>query len=134
MTDKKTPFEIVSALCDKTLGRIDTGEYGYDAFVVNRALSNVYDTVLFANEMNGAFNLPKQMQCDFYFYGLDKRKRYGKWYKNQDNEKNLELIQEYLGCSRGKAKEVEDILIPHLNDIRKSLYKGGQDGNKRRLS
>ncbi len=129
---KMSPFEIVSAVCEKTQGRLDVEESGYEAYVINRALSNTLDTVFFANEMNAAYNLPKQWQFDFYFFGLDKRKRFGKWHKNQDDVKTLELIQEYLGCSRAKAKEVEDILRPHLDDIKKELDKGGIHGKQHR--
>lgn len=130
---KLSPFDIVSAVCEKSQGRLDTGECGYEAYVVNRALSNVQDTVFFANEMNAAFNLPRQMQFDFYFFGLDKRKRYGKWHKNQDDTATLDIIQEYLGCSKSKAKEVVDILKPHIEEIKQELDKGGVNGKSRRV-
>lgn len=124
---KKTPFETASTINDKT-GRIDIEECGYEPYVINKIFSNTKNSVLFANEMNSYGTVPKQWQFDFYYYGLDKTKRFGKWYKNQDDKEVLELLQSYLNCSLTKAKDVKDILMPHIDKIRAEMDKGGKNG------
>lgn len=128
-SEKKSPFDLAAALSEKKEGRLDVEVCGYNAYMVNRIMSNTKDTVLFANEMNQA-HLPDQMQADFYFYGLDKRRRFGKWNKKEEHDR-LEMIQEYTGYSRAKSLEVLDILFPHIDDIAKHLEKGGSSGRTR---
>lgn len=129
MAEKLSPFEITSHINEKK-GVLDVEEVGYDAYVINRVLSNTADSVLFANEMNRYWNTPRQQQYDFYYHGLPKKKRFGKWHKNQDDKESLELIQEYFGYSRRKAKDVLKLLQPHLIEIAQELEKGGRRGKK----
>lgn len=129
MSTKLSPFEMASTLSEKK-GQPVVGETGYDAFMINRVMSNTRDTVLFANEMNQYSGIPAQWQADFYYHGLDKMKRFGKWNKKIESE-HLELIEEYTGYSRAKALDVLDILLPHLDSIKKELEKGGIHGRKR---
>lgn len=124
---KLTPFDITSNINEKK-GLLDVQDVGYDAYVINRVMSNTADSVLFANEMNRYYSLPKDQQYAFYYYGLHKKKRFGKWHKNQDDKDALEIIQEYYGYSRHKAKDVLNLLRPHLDDIKKELDKGGRHG------
>lgn len=127
MVQKLSPFEITSHINEKK-GVLDVEEVGYDSYVINRVLSNTIDSVLFANELNRYWDIPKQQQFDFLYYGLPKKKRYGKWHKNQDDKASLELIQEYFGYSRKKAKDVLNLLRPHLEEIAQELEKGGRRG------
>lgn len=124
-----SPFDIASHINEKK-GVLDVDEVGYNSYVINKVLSNTIDSVLFANEMNRYWSLPTQAQFDFYYFGLPKKKRYGKWYKNQDDTESLGLIQEFYGYSRKRAKDVLNLLRPHLDDIRKELEKGGRNGTK----
>lgn len=127
MAEKMSPFEITSHINEKK-GVLDVEEVGYDSYVINRVLSNTIDSVLFANEMNRFWAAPKQQQYDFYYHGLPKKKRFGKWHKNQDDKDSLELIQEYFGYSRRKAKDVLSLLRPNLEEIALELEKGGRRG------
>lgn len=129
MSEKLSPFEMASVLSEKK-GRPDVEMTGYNAFMVNRVMSNTKDSVLFANELNQFWNIPEQWQADFYYHGLDKRKRFGKWNK-KDIHEHLEIIQEYTGYTKAKAMEVLDLLIPHLDSIKEALEKGGSSGRKR---
>jgi len=122
---KLSPFEIASNINDKS-GFLDVAVVGYEPYIVNRALSNVQDTVLFANEMNSAFQLSKAMQYAFLYHAIPKRKRYGKWYKNQDDVENIKLIQEYFGYSYTKAKAVLPLMKGHMEELKKELEKGGK--------
>lgn len=125
MGEKISPFDIVANINNKT-DQLDVTDVGYDAFVLNRVFSNTRDSVFFANEMNQHYNLPKEMQYAFYYFGLPKKNRYGKWNKNTDDKSELEVIQEYFGYSRSKAKQVQAVLCPHLDAIRRELDKGGR--------
>lgn len=127
MAEKLSPFDITSNINEKK-GVLDVEEVGYDSYVINRVLSNTIDSVLFANEMNRYWSVPRQQQYDFYYHGLPKKKRFGKWHKNQDDKDSLELIQEYFGYSRRKAKDVLELLRPNLENIAQELEKGGRCG------
>lgn len=129
MAEKLSPFEITGTLNEKK-GVLDVSEVGYDAFVINRVMSNTIDTVLFANEMNRCWGADKQWQFDFYYYGLPKKKRYGKWHKLSEEKDAIKLIQARFGYSHNKAKDVLDILRPHLPQIEQELKTGGRNGKK----
>ena len=88
---------------------MDDEAKSYNPFIINKALSFGTDSILYANEMNRLHYLPKKLQYDFYFYGLERRKRYNKWIK-QKNINNLDIVKEYYQCSDQKAKQYLDIL------------------------
>lgn len=126
------PFEIADVINKKASVESESMQEllrEYNAFVINRVFSNVPDSIFFANEMNQNYNLPKEMQFAFYYHGLPKKSRYGKWHKNQDDSSELELIQEYFGYSRNKAKQIHSLVKPHLDSIRIELEKGGRKKN-----
>ena len=58
-------------------------EKDYNAYMTNRVYSFGDETIFYSNEMNKLHFLDLKMQYDFYFYGLDKRKRYNKWVKSE---------------------------------------------------
>jgi hypothetical protein len=62
-----SPFDIASHINEKK-GVLDVDEVGYNSYVINKVLSNTIDSVLFANEMNLRWNVPKQQQYDFYYH------------------------------------------------------------------
>jgi hypothetical protein len=131
MGESMSPFDIASHINEKK-GVLDVEDIGYNAYVINKVLSNTGDSVLFANEMNRWWSTSNQQQFDFYYHGLPKKKRYGKWHKNQDDTESLNLIQEYYGYSRKRAKDVLTLLRPYLDDIRKELEKGGRNVAKQK--
>jgi hypothetical protein len=131
MGESMSPFDIASHINEKK-GVLDVEDIGYNAYVINKVLSNTGDSVLFANEMNRWWSTSNQLQFDFYYHGLPKKKRYGKWHKNQDDTESLNLIQEYYGYSRKRAKDVLTLLRPYLDDIRKELEKGGRNVAKQK--
>lgn len=128
MSEKLTPFDFVNNINAKS-GRLSADEVKqFNPFIVNKAFSYNRDSVHFANEMNKLNNADKDMQYDFWYHGLPKKKRYGRWKKSDDDKKAISLIQELYGYSYDKAKAVLPILQSKLPDIEKRLYKGG---NKR---
>jgi len=97
----------------------------YQPFIVNKALSQHLDSVLYANEMNKYYSLDKKMQYDFLINSLKPRKRFSPWIK-RDTLENLDLVKEYYGYSHNKAIAALRILTKsQLDEIKLLLYKGG---------
>jgi len=117
MTTKKDQF------------RDDPEATGYNAFVVNRALSQHLDCTLHANEMNKNHQLPKVMQYDYLFNAVRRRQRkFAPWAKKEKIE-NLELIKQFYGYSNEKAKDALRLLDDdQVEYIKQKLSIGG---NKR---
>jgi hypothetical protein len=109
---------------------LDTDESAtrlYPAFVVNRCLSYFVDTIFHANEMNCVPWLDNKSQFDFHRLSIRKKRRFSNWVK-KETENDIELIKQAYGYSERKAIEVLNIIGPQqMDQIRKSLYKGGTD-------
>lgn len=127
MSEKLSPFEIGNNINEKK-GLLDLTVTGYEPYMLNRIMSNTMDTSLFANEMNRHWGLSKDQQYHFYYHGIPKKKRFGKWNKNSDDKDTLEIIKEYYGFSTRKAKSVLTLVLPHIDEIKKALDKGGRHG------
>ena len=98
----------------------------YAPFIVNRGLSYFIDTVLFANEMNMAADVPKFAQYQFYYHALTKRSRFSKWHKKIEDP-NIDIIKEYYSYSEEKAEAALKLLSKEqIAEIRQRLYKGGK--------
>ena len=122
------PFEYVKAINNtkKDLMVDDVAEKEYNAFMVNRSLSNFRDTVLFANLMNLNHHLDSRLQFDFFINTIKKKNRFSKWLKPIKYE-NLEVIKEYYGYSNEKAKSVLSLLDNNqIEELKKRIYKGGR--------
>ena len=121
--EKLTPFSYVKSINSKDTYYSDISEYV--PFVVNRGFSYTWDTVLFANAMNMAAHIGKEMQYDFYFHGLDKKKRFGKWIKKENFDDLLAISGAYR-CSISRAIEYSRILTSEqIKILRDGLEKGG---------
>jgi len=114
--------DIIPSLNLKTEHLMDNNkmtESQYDAFNTNKAYSFGED-IMIANAMNLAHHLPNRLQYDFYFYGLDKQKRYDKWIKKH-NINTIDIIQKYCGCSYKRALEYSLVISDQqLDKIKKS--------------
>lgn len=121
------PFEYVNAICASKDDYWEDGvsESEYEPFLVNRALSHHYDTVMYAQEMNARSHISKKMQYDFLRIGVQpKKKRFAKWDKQKDE--NIELIQKVYGVSYKTAISYAAILNNEdLQKLKSSLCKGG---------
>lgn len=102
-----TPFDIAKIINTKS-ENIEASKDNYNIFMMNKIYSNTQDSVFYANEAN-AFtkNISEQMHFDFYYYGLSKASRYGKWHKlGKDADPDvIEYVQEYFSYSKEKAIE-----------------------------
>lgn len=105
----------------------ETAHRLYPPFAVNKCLSYFTDTLFHANEMNCNPWLDKKSQFDFHRLAIRKKKRFSSWIK-KETEDNVEVIKLAYGYSEAKAREVLNIIGPQeLDQIRRSLYKGGTD-------
>lgn len=118
-----SPFDFINSINEKTGLPYDTS---YNAFMVNRGLSNHIQTVFYANEMNKSSHIDSELQYDFYIHGIPKAKRFGKWHKKVD-DKNINIIMERYQIGRQRAIEYLSILSEEqIKVIAESLYKGGK--------
>jgi hypothetical protein len=104
-------------------------EKDYNAYVVNKVVSNHQDGIFLAVEMNKYPDLPKKAQYDFYFNGLvSKRRPYVKWNKNA-KEADVELVKKYFNYNETKARDALKILNTNqLDMIRKILEASEEHG------
>ena len=120
---KRSPFDYVKSINEKCY------EYdlaGYNPFLTNRCFAMHMDTVMLAEEMNKAHDIPPECQYDFYYYSVRKGKRFGFPPKPVDNG-DVELIMEYYEYSRRKAEEVIALLTPQqITAIKASRDTGGR--------
>jgi hypothetical protein len=98
----------------------------YTPFVVNRALSNHIDCVLYANEINLHHQADKDMQYQYLLNSIRPMKRkFQPWQKSQV-DKNIDCVKEYFGFSNAKAKEALRILSDEqIADIKTKTDIGG---------
>lgn len=123
---------LFSLLNDITYGKMyllgnEIDESTYNPFIVNRGLSQHMDCIFLANEMNKASHLSKQMQHDFLFYAIPKKKRYGKWAKATDIDTEVvEFLMKRYALSQMKAMEYYNILTDDdLTKLKKQMDTGG---------
>jgi hypothetical protein len=104
------PFDIMNAINDTKKEVITAdNEKSYNAFIINRGLSNFIDTVFLANAMNERHGLDNKLQYDFLMKAVRRRKRFSKWAKPL-NSKDLDAIKIYFKYSDEKAKEALKVL------------------------
>lgn len=103
----------------------------YNTYMVNRALSYHYDTIMYANEMNTRPNMPIQMQNDFLFHVVRKKKRtFEKWHKHSHSS-DIDIIKETYNISTEKARDFLLLLNnDNINMLRENLNKGGMKQNE----
>lgn len=125
---KPSPFDYVKELNNKSARTVLGDSDDYNGFIINKVFSNTPDSVLYANEANKFSMSNKQMEYDFYFYGLPKSyNRYGKWHKKSkhSDEEFIATIMRVYSYSREKAESVIDILAPHKELLTELTYEGG---------
>jgi hypothetical protein len=104
-----------------------------NAFMLNRAMSNNFDTVFYSDEANGFKYVDLYSQYLFYFYSVNKKKRYGKWEKKQEKTDQLLDVMKFYNVSEKKALEYIEILSEEqLQKIKDSLSTGGKVGKAKK--
>jgi hypothetical protein len=123
-----SPFDYATAILQtkKQLIIDEISEKAYAPFLVNRALSQHKDCVLFANEMNRRHGLDKRLQNDFLLNTVRSMKRpFAKWAKSEKND-DLECVKVAFGLSDSKAKDALRLLSKEqIQQIKEKTHKGG---------
>ena len=100
-------------------------EKEYNAYIVNKALSNFPDTILHANLMNINHHLSNRAQYEFFLNSVRPKKRFAKWAKDEHNE-DLEIICGFYQCNKTRAREYLSLLnMEQLDIMKKQLETGG---------
>lgn len=119
----KSPFDYCKSINFK---QYDTDLSGYNPYLTNRAFAFHMDTVMFAEAMNQAFDLPPLLQYDFYYHAVRKGKRFGFPKKHEEYDKLL-VVMEYFQYSKQKATETIRLLSSaDIEKMQASMDKGGQ--------
>lgn len=97
----------------------------YNAFLINRALSQHEDTVLAAQMMNERHHLPVELQFRFLLNTVRARYRKSDWLKFTVSD-DLKAVAEYYGCSIRHARGILSLhSSAQLTTIYARLDKGG---------
>lgn len=106
----------------------DESESEYAPFMVNRALSQFYDTCMFAQEMNASFGLTNRMQYDFLRHSVKpKKKRFAKWHK-PEKDAQIEALCQVFGISLDVARQYVSLISnEELKLIMEKTYTGGRN-------
>jgi len=124
-----SPFDYINAInfTKQNLFEDPQAHKDYNAWIVNKGLSYFPDTLLYANEMNRHYGIPKNWQFSFLLNSITKKKRFSKWSKKDAISESLRLVKEYYGYSNEKAKQALSVLSEEqLAMIEQKLYKGGK--------
>jgi len=122
------PFDYVKEILQgkKQLIVDDLTEKEYVPFLVNRALSQHKDCVLFANEMNRRHFLDKKIQNDFLLNTVRSMKRpIAKWAKVEKND-DLECVKMIYGFSDSKARDALRLFSKEqIQKLKQETFTGG---------
>jgi len=106
-------------------------EKAYNAFMINRSMSQFPDVIMFANELNLRADIDSIMQHDFYLHALPKKSRFSKWAQKNKLE-NLELVKEYFNYGNQKAMQALKLLsADDIEKIKEYLNEGGRGKRKK---
>lgn len=108
----------------------------YKPFLINQGLSHHFDCIFLVNEMNKNWQLSKQMQYDFLFHSISKKKRkFQPWVRKEKKDSDLELVKKYFNYSTEKAKEIINILTKNDLEYMQSFFdEGGMLNNGKTTS
>ena len=122
------PFDYAEAILQskKQLVIDEITEKEYNPFLINRALSQHKDCVLFADEMNRRHGLDKKLQNDFLLNTVRSMKRpIAKWAKAEKND-DLECVKLVYGLSDSKARDALRLLSKEqIRKLKEQTFTGG---------
>lgn len=125
-----TPFDFLNAINENKTDLFEDpqAEKDYNSFLVNRGLSYFPDTIMYANEMNRYFEIPKQWQFDFLLTAIPKKKRFSKWHKKEVPIDDVKLLMKHYKYTEQKVHEIMDLLTPEqINAIKVKYETGGRN-------
>lgn len=115
---KLSPFDFLNSLYMKDYIMNDDVKGQYQAFMVNRGMSNGIDTVVHAYIMDQVGSkLPPDMQYDYYYHAVRKGKRYNSWAKEPKYD-YVDLIVDVYNVNKSHAISISNRLTPEeLNQL-----------------
>ena len=123
------PFEYVNAINyskQDLFAEDPPSETQYPRYIIDLAMSQYPDTVLFANEANMLQYAPARAHFKFYLHLVERKKRYAKWGKIEQDSR-IDAIIEYYNYSREKAMEVVDLFTEQqIQSLEQKLQHGGR--------
>lgn len=129
------PFDYVNSINSSKKTNLMRGsendtlaEKGYNAWVVNKALSYFPDTILHANLINQYHHLDNRPQYEFLLNSIRPNKRFAKWVKNASDE-DLEIVCAYYQCNRNLGRDYLSLLSSEQIQIMKQQLETGGTTN-----
>lgn len=120
-----SPFDIIRHMSEKTPLEFNMKEYS--PYIINRGLTNMLDTIFFAEVMNKYYHLSKEIQYKFYSTAIPKGKRFGKWHKADAINTNIEMLMEYYQVNRKVAESYLKVMSDEaINLLKEKNNKGGR--------
>lgn len=132
MSEVKSFFDIINNInsSHELLTREQVESCG-NLFMTNKGMCNNADTIFFADEANEFKHADLYSQYLFYFYSVNKKKRYGKWEKKDSKVEHLDLIKSVYDVNDNKALDILDILSDNqIKTLVELSAKGGKIGNQ----
>lgn len=121
---KKTPFDYLNSAYKKQnyneLFELCKPDNNYNQFIINRALSQFYDTLPYAKILNELKNIPNQLHFNILYTLLPKENHYGRWIKHDVITEKIKMISEYYGINYNKALEYSKLLSDKEFDMIKN--------------
>lgn len=131
-----TPFDWIRAISEDTENVLETGRYDintYEPYIINWGLGLYPDLIAVAQYMNMMPNVPKNLQYEFLWRVVPKKRRFAKWPKKaKDDVAILAALRELYQISNIKALEMLERMTPEDKEIILArVEKGGiQKGKK----
>lgn len=129
-----SPFDFIKSFNDKSKYLLESplDEKDYAPWIINKGMTFTMDTVMFANEVNKMYSLDKKMQHDFYYYGVPRGKRFGKWLKKEEVSDILQMVMDIYKCNINVASQYMKLLSEdQVKLIREKFEQGGKHGTRK---
>ena len=113
--EKVSPFEFIKDLSqNKEYLFSEETKSGFSPFIINKSFSSHPDTLFDAVFLNSNSHLPLQMQHDYLYYKVPRRKRWKEWLSKSEAEKKTiqaqQKLSSVLGCGEKDIKFLWSIL------------------------
>lgn len=120
-----SPFDIIKHISEKSDLEFDMKDYA--PWMINKGLSNMLDTIFFAEVVNRYSHLDKDIQYVFYKTAVPKGRRFGKWHKAEAINSNVELIMKRYHVNRQVAEQYLKVMSEAaLQQLQETSNEGGR--------
>ncbi|WP_298752044.1 DNA polymerase clamp loader subunit A [uncultured Arcobacter sp.] len=118
-------FDILKDISEFKTGNVDMKKY--NAFMINRFVSMLPDTMILANLMNQCPDMPVEAQYQFYLHAMPKKRRFFKYIKDEkETDKWIEMLKEYYDIDDVEARDYAEMFTEEqLIEIYEIMNTGG---------